>query len=30
MKNFQLDFNKRVWRRENGFVQEIWTDLGFS
>lgn len=23
-------FNQKVWQRENGFVKEIWTDLGFS
>lgn len=23
-------FNQKVWRQENGFVQEVWTDLGFS
>lgn len=23
-------FDQKIWRRENGFVQEIWTDLGFS
>ncbi len=23
-------FDKRVWRREDGFVKEVWTDLGFS
>lgn len=23
-------FDKKVWRRENGFVQEVWTDVGFS
>jgi monoamine oxidase len=22
-------FNQKVWRRENGFVQDIWTDLDF-
>jgi monoamine oxidase len=23
-------FQARVWRQEEGFVQEVWTDLGFS
>jgi len=23
-------FEQKVWRRENGFVQEVWTDLEFS
>ncbi|AFZ33173.1 Monoamine oxidase [Gloeocapsa sp. PCC 7428] len=23
-------FNKKVWRREKGFIKEAWTDLGFS
>lgn len=23
-------FNQKVWRQENGFFQEVWTDLGFS
>ncbi len=23
-------FKQKVWQRENGFVQEVWTDLGFS
>jgi monoamine oxidase len=23
-------FEARVWRQEEGFVQEVWTDLGFS
>ncbi len=23
-------FDQKVWQRENGFVQEVWTDLGFS
>jgi monoamine oxidase len=23
-------FNQKIWRQENGFVQEIWTDIGFS
>ncbi|MCC5632457.1 FAD-dependent oxidoreductase [Nostoc sphaeroides CHAB 2801] len=23
-------FSPKVWQRENGFVQEAWTDLGFS
>jgi monoamine oxidase len=24
------EFRQRVWRRENGFITDIWTDLGFS
>ncbi len=23
-------FNRKVWRQDSGFVQDIWTDLGFS
>ncbi len=23
-------FDEKVWRRETGFVKEVWTDLGFS
>jgi monoamine oxidase len=25
-----IGFKNRVWRKENGFVQELWTDLNFA
>ncbi|MDZ4871542.1 MAG: hypothetical protein CLLPBCKN_000930 [Chroococcidiopsis cubana SAG 39.79] len=29
-EKLEAGFDRRVWRRENGFVQEVWTDLEFS
>jgi monoamine oxidase len=29
-EKLEAGFDQKVWRRENGFVQEVWTDLEFS